>query len=181
MPKTSYKKHIYNLGDGAIVEYIPGYAANSDQLFDELLNSVPWRKFTYEVNGQLVQSPRFMHIYNFDNKFPYLEKFRNRIQRLTKKEFKYVVLNYYRDGNDYIGYHPDREVESGDIVVSVSLGATRRFALKHKFRENVRHVFMLADGDLMILNEPAIKGAYKHSIPKMRNVGPRINMTFREK
>lgn len=109
-----------------------------------------------------------------------LDTIRKRVEKITGVTFKYAVLNYYRNGSDHIGYHADHEVRNGQIVVSVTVGATRRFVLKHKFREGVRFVYMLADGDVMIINEAAIKGVYKHAVPKMVGVGPRINITFRE-
>ena len=82
-------------------------------------------------------------------------------------------------GNDYISYNSDNEVKLGQTV-SISVGATRRFILKHKFRKGVKQTFLLEDGDVMILNDAAIRFSYKHSIPKMANSEPRINITFRE-
>ncbi|XWV26481.1 alpha-ketoglutarate-dependent dioxygenase AlkB [Tupanvirus soda lake] len=183
--KKTYAKYTYNLGDSAKVTYIPNYVTNPDVLFEELQVDIPWDRYKYKVHGKEVTSPRLMHIINFTNddnleNLPELSKIKNRVERITGVNFKYAVLNYYRDGSDYIGFHPDREVKNGDIVVSVTVGATRRFVLKHKFRENVKHVFILNHGDVLILNEAAIKTAYKHSVPKMANVGPRINITFRQ-
>ena len=181
MTKKLYQRQQYNLGDGAKVTYIPGYIPDTKILFEELLEEIPWKKYRYEVHGTEVDSPRLMHIISKDNpKLSLFPKLKKRIEKLLKVEFSYAVLNFYRDGEDYIGYHPDREVDSDQVVVSVSLGATRRFALKHRFRPGIRHVFMLRDGDVLVLNEMAIKGVYKHSVPKMKNVGPRINITFRQ-
>ena len=180
--KKIYSKHNYNLADGAKVSLFPNYVRNPDALFEELLTNIKWKKFEYKVYDKMVKSPRFMHILYFDNDtdLPCLQNIKTRIEKITGVEFSYAVLNYYRDGNDYISYHADREVESGQIVVSVSLGAKRRFILKHKYRSDVKHIFLLDDGDVLILNEAAIKTMYKHSVPKMANVGPRINITFRE-
>ena len=196
MGRRIFEKLTYNLGDGAKVIYIPNYVINPDDLFEELKTTIPWRRYKYEVHGKEVTSPRLMHIIHFglsessdesdddqtssELNLPLLEKIKKRVEKITGVEFKYGVLNYYRDGNDYIGFHPDREVGPGHMVVSVSVGATRRFVLKHKFREGVKHKFMLANGDVLIMNEAAIKTMYKHSIPKMANVGPRINITFRQ-
>lgn len=184
--KKIYTRYTYNLGDGAKVIYIPRYVNLPDNLFNELKNSIPWDQYKYQVHGKEVMSPRLMHIINYgDNQneyiyLPELEKIKKRVERIIGRKFSYAVLNYYRDGKDYIGFHSDREVKTGQIVVSVTVGATRKFVLKHKFREDIKHVFLLEDGDVLILNEAAIKGVYKHSIPKMANVGSRINITFRE-
>lgn len=192
--KTPIKKTIaryhYDLGDGAKVSHIPKYVTDGDGLFDELKTQIYWKHFKYEIHGKEVNSPRLMHIINFekshepnamdDYDVPKLLNLKMRLEKMTGVKFRYAVLNYYRDGNDHISYHSDREVNDGDIVVSVSVGFGRRFALKHKFRENVRHVFILENGDAMILNDCAIKKVYKHCVPKMKNAGPRINMTFRQ-
>jgi alkylated DNA repair dioxygenase AlkB len=189
-------KYTHNLGDGAIVDHIPKYLSENqaDLVFDELLNQIPWTQFTYTVYDKKVKSPRLMYILNFSDdtksdresidlsqlNVPGFTKMLDRIKKLTKLEFRYAVLNYYRDGNDYISYHSDREVSEGEKVASITVGATRRFYLKHKYRDGIKHTFMLEHGDLMILNDYAINFSYKHSVPKMKNVGPRINITLRQ-
>ena len=129
-----------------------------------------------------MDSPRLMHIVDLDSDLSHIPLFialKTLLENEIKLKFVFAVLNYYRDGKDYIGYHADREVTPGSRVVSVSLGAKRKFVLKHKFK-NIKYEYMLKDGDILILNESAIKTHYLHSVPKMANVGPRINITFRE-
>lgn len=186
-----YKKITYNLGDGAVVYYIASYVKNPDTLFSELLEKIPWKRYRYknlhEKNGFY---PRLMNVIHYDRsdrhekelirKLPELDKIKKRVEKLTNRKYRYAVLNYYRNGNDYISFHSDREVVDNSLVISVTVGSTRRFVFKHKFREGVKHLFMLAHGDVLIMNYDAIKGKYLHSIPKMANVGPRINITFRE-
>lgn len=190
-PKKGYTKITYHLGDGACVNHIQHYVKNPDALFAELLDKVPWGRYEYtNKHGKSGFYPRLMNILHYDDptkkeavlmeKLPELDKIKKRLEKLTGRKFRYAVLNYYRDGNDYIGSHSDREVADNSLVISVSIGATRRFVLKHKFREGVKHIFLLAHGDVLILNYDAIKGKYMHSLPKMANVGPRINITFRE-
>jgi alkylated DNA repair dioxygenase AlkB len=184
MTKRKYSKFVYNLGDNANITLIPKYIKNSDKLFDELFHKISWEKFKYKVYDKMVTSPRLMHIIHFssgdNNILPELIKAKQRLEKISSVSFNYAVLNYYRDGNDYIGFHPDREVKAGQIVASVSLGATRRFILKHRYRDDIKHIFTPNHGDVLILNDAAIKTMYKHSIPKMANVGPRISITFRE-
>ena len=173
----------YNLGDGAQVSIIKNYISNTKDIFDELKSKIPWRRFEYFVHGRKVKSPRLMNIVDLtvdNNNLDNFNRVKRKIERIAKRKFTYAVLNYYRNGKDYIGFHADREVGKDNIVVSVSLGATRRFVLRHKIREMTRHEFLLEDGDVMIFNEKAIKSVYKHSIPKMANVGQRINITFRQ-
>jgi len=180
MPKVT--QYVHDLGDHAQIIHIPKFSGHPDKLFNELLEKIPWKKFKYQVGDKEVLSPRLMQVVKFGDELdlPCLLRLKKRLEKMLTVQFNYAVLNYYRDGQDYIGYHADREVSNGQIVASISLGATRRFVLKHKHHTNVRHVFMPENGDLLILNDAAIKHAYKHSVPKMANVGPRISITFRE-
>ena len=180
-----YTKKVFNLEDGAKITSIKNFITIDDAngLFEELLENVKWRKFTYTVYDKEVESPRFMHVIYFTSdtkKLPLFNTLKNRIEKKIHKTFNYAVLNYYRNGDDYISYHADREVKAGSVVVSVSLGARRKFVLKHKFNKSIKHEFMLSNGDMLVMNEAAIKTKFKHSVPKMKNVGARISITFRE-
>jgi alkylated DNA repair dioxygenase AlkB len=184
MSKSSrINKQTYELYDGARVIYIPKYIKNSADLYNELKTNVHWEKFKYTVYDKEVESPRLMSIIDLDKKLkklPIFDAVKNLIEKKTKLKFTYAVLNYYRDGSDYISYHADREMKAGSSVVSISLGAKRKFVLKHKYRPGVKHEFWLGNGDILMMNEAALKLKYKHSVPKMANVGPRISITLRE-
>lgn len=182
--KIIYERKHFDLGDGAKCTYIPGYVRNPDALFNELKEKIPWAVYTFESYEREVQSPRLISVIHFDrddvSDFPELNKIKARVEKFTKLTFKYAVLNYYRDGQDYIAYHSDRENEAGNTIVSVTVGGTRRFILKHKFRDGVKHEFLLKHGDVLILNDGAINKIYRHGLPKMAGAKPRINVTLRE-
>jgi alkylated DNA repair dioxygenase AlkB len=183
--KQSYTKEKIDLGYGAIVTYLKNFVTRdqANLLFEELLETLEWKQFEYKLYDKKVKSPRLMHILQFGegmDDLPLLDELKNRIERKTHRTYSYAILNYYRDGKDYIGFHADKEIKPGSAVVSVSLGARRRFILKHKFEEGVKFEFMLRNGDVLLLNESAIKTNFKHGIPKMANVGSRISITFRE-
>ena len=48
--------------------------------------------------------------------------------------FNSVLLNLYRDGRDSVSWHADNEPGLGrnPVIASISLGATRRFQMKHR-------------------------------------------------
>jgi alkylated DNA repair dioxygenase AlkB len=178
-------QHKYQLQEGAIVVHRPMYVKNPSDLFSELKKNIEWDKFKYNVYDKIVDSPRLMNIIHWNDNtnntdLPNLYQIKKSIEELTNTHFNYAVLNYYRDGKDYISYHSDREVADGQIVASVSVGATRRFVLKNIKNGGLKHTLNLGHGDLIILNTEAISTRYKHSVPKMANVGARINITFRE-
>ena len=175
-------KSFHELEEGAEVLYIKKCIMNTADLFQELLLGLNWRKYTYVIYDREVESPRLMSVLDIERVrvFPYLNKLKNDLEKRMEKKFSYVVLNYYRDGKDYISYHSDRETKKNTPVVLISLGGTRRFVLKNINDPKIQHKFILEDGDLMILNYEAIKTKFKHSIPKMANSKPRISITFRE-
>jgi len=45
----------------------------------------------------------------------------------------------------------------------------RRFALKHKYDKTIKYIFLPGNGDLLVMNDVAIKKMYKHSVQKMGN------------
>ena len=182
--KVIYERKTYDMGDGAKCIYIPGYVRNPDALFTELKEKIDWGIWKFELHGKEVQSPRLISVIHFDEEdtsdLPELGKIKERIEKFTKLEFRYGVCNYYRDGRDCIAKHSDKENMKGNTVVSVTVGSTRKFVMKHKFRKDVKYVFPLNHGDVLILNDEAIRKIYTHEIPRVSNAGPRINITFRE-
>lgn len=179
-----FMKKTFNLGDGAVCTYIPGYVRNPDALFNELKDKIEWGIWKFELHDKEVQSPRLINVIHFDeddtSDLVELNKIKDRVEKFTKLKFRYGVCNYYRDGQDCIAKHSDRENPSGNTVISVTIGGTRKFVMKHKFREGIKHVFLLKHGDVLILNDEAIRKIYTHEIPRQTNADPRINITFRE-
>ena len=103
-----------------------------------------------------------------------------RMERASSTTWNSLLLNYYRDGRDSMGFHADDEAELGlnPVIGSMSLGASRRFVLKHlATRETLN--FTLEHGSLLIM-AGTTQHFWKHAIPKTaKPVGPRINLTFR--
>lgn len=114
---------------------------------------------------------------------PLLQQLRQQVEGLTGREFNTVLLNYYRDGNDSMGLHSDNERELGrrPAIASLSLGATRDFVLKHRFRKDLKTVKLpLAAGSLLLMQGDT-QHYWRHGINKLRRpCGPRINLTFRK-
>ena len=80
-----------------------------------------------------------------------------------------------------MGWHSDNESELGPqpVIASLSLGATRRFVLKHRREASRKLELPLAHGSLLVMRGDT-QANYKHSLPRTaRPVGERINLTFR--
>ena len=108
-----------------------------------------------------------------------IEKIKTKVEKVINKKIKYAQINYYRNGDDYIGWHTDSEVIEGDLIASLSLGVTRKFQFK-SISEKEQYEIDLTDGSLIIFDESAAKLDWKHRIPKQKNINEgKINLTFR--
>lgn len=89
------------------------------------------------------------------------------------------LVNYYRSGEDYVGYHADKELRDPmQTVFTVTLGTTRPFVLKNNETKEVIKIFP-AQGDLVLMTGKTQK-LWKHSVPKLKCNTGRISLTYRE-
>jgi alkylated DNA repair dioxygenase AlkB len=94
-------------------------------------------------------------------------------------EYNYCLLNRYRSGSDSMGWHADDEPEMGNVIGSLSLGATREFRIRHNATREMR-TFPVSNGTLIVM-AGTMQHFWKHDVPKTKeNVGERINLTFRK-
>ncbi|NIJ89734.1 alkylated DNA repair dioxygenase AlkB [Xanthomonas campestris] len=183
---------------GAQVQWWRGWlqAAAADALLQTLLTQVQWEVHRIRMFGRVVDSPRLSSwIGDPEASYRYsgtqfspqpwldaLQPLRARLQEDTGRPFNSVLLNRYRSGNDAMGWHSDDEPELGaqPLIASVSLGATRRFAFKHRDDAALKQTLELGHGDLLLMGGDTQR-CYKHALPRTaRPVGERINLTFRQ-
>jgi alkylated DNA repair dioxygenase AlkB len=167
--------------------------APADRLFAALRARAQWSQEHLQIFGKRVAFPRLTAWYGdagtsykysgvrYDPLpwLPELRELRASLERQTGTRFNSVLLNWYRDGNDSMGWHADNERELGaePVIASLSLGAERRFDLKHRDGAVV-HVG-LTHGSLLVM-AGALQHAWVHRVPKQpRITGGRINLTFR--
>ena len=109
-----------------------------------------------------------------------LSEIRRRCEVAANSKFNSVLVNFYRDGSAGMGWHSDNEAINGrePTIASVSLGATRRFDLRHRETKQTVKVD-LEDGSLLVMSGLS-QQCWVHQIAKTaKPVGPRINLTFR--
>jgi len=165
------------------------------RLFEQLRTSLPWRQERLTIFGREHAVPRLVAWHGDPGaRYRYsgvlhepaawtdaLLEIRARVEALSGQRYNSVLANLYRDGRDGMGWHADDEPELGrdPVIASVSLGATRRFRLKHRASGETR-ALELGDGSLLVM-AGALQHHWLHSLAKTaRAVGPRINLTFRE-
>jgi alkylated DNA repair dioxygenase AlkB len=94
-------------------------------------------------------------------------------------EYNYCLLNRYRSGSDSMDWHADDEPEMGNVIGSLSLGATRKFRIRHNVTRETK-TFLAGHGTLIIM-AGTMQQFWQHEVPKTKQVvGERINLTFRK-
>lgn len=191
----------------------------ANHLFEELQKNIPWiqrksTKFNWVEPrlSYIVGEPKdskekkIVHIYSGiktsitswddeDNPLPHIleiRKLRDRIEEETGFFFDSASLQLYRDGNDYIAHHPDKELKpdysrkhrmvDNVSIYCLSLGQTRDFHLKEQNGEKRLFTTEVRNGDIMVMSGKCQED-YKHSVPrrtaKNTEIGPRISITWR--
>ncbi len=193
------------LAEGGLIQYGKDFLSveESNKLFNYLLSNVKWTQHYYKdfVTGEPRPTPRLTAWYADDlnmsysysgikeNVLPWIPELiliKNEIEKYTGHSYNSVLLNYYRNGNDSVGFHADDEKELGlnATIASLSLGDTRKFVLKqYKASKgniiNSKEVsFELTNGSILVMSGTT-QHYWKHSIPKTKYSQPRINLTFR--
>lgn len=158
------------------------------------LNQCDWQKPSIQLYGRAVPIPR-QQIWMGDAHCGYrysgvwfepepwaapIQFLANQLSQQLNQPFNSVLLNRYANGTEYMGWHQDDEPELGPqpVIASVSIGATRRFDLRHKASGMTLQI-PLADGDLLVM-AGACQHAWQHALPKqLKVVDVRFNLTFR--
>ena len=171
-------------------------AQESASIMQALITEIDWQQYQIKIFGKTLDQPRLTAYYGEDHPYyaysniklqpipftPILLSIKNKIETLTSHQFNGVLLNYYRNGDDSMGWHADDEKELGTnpVIASLSFGASRNFQLQHSLDKSIsKATIVLNDASLLIM-KGVTQHFWKHQIPKQKNKGPRINLTFRK-
>jgi alkylated DNA repair dioxygenase AlkB len=187
----------YELPDADVVLINSVFTQNESKiLFNNLIKKITWRQDKIKIFGKLIDQPRLTAFYGDASK-PYsysgiimnpvdwnddLLFIKTRIEPVAMCQFSSVLLNYYRDGNDSMGWHADDEKELGvnPVIASVSFGETRMFQMKHRVRKDIHKLNIPLPSGSLLLMKGITQHNWLHQIPKTsRKLAPRINLTFR--
>lgn len=186
-------KKIFDLPDTELILIDNFFSKEeSDHFYEKLLHQTKWRGYQMEIFDKTVTAPRMIAWYeDKDNvgadqngpDWTYdLLTIRSRVEKETQLDFNSLLLNLYRNGKDGVGWHSDKENNTGKdpIIASVTFGDTRIFRLRHKFRKDVAQVEIPLHHGSFLLMAGTTNSFWQHQVPKTtRNVLPRINLTFR--
>ncbi len=178
-------------GQLAFLEQI-ALSQSNEAVLQQLIADTPWRAETIVVWGKRHLQPRLIAWYGEASYrysgmtldplpfTPLQLEIKQAVQLASGRQFNSVLLNYYRDQNDSMGFHSDNESELGPdpAIASVSFGDPRTFILKHKRLQTIVKL-SLGNGSLLLMTGNT-QTNWLHGINKERRFcGPRVNLTFR--
>ncbi len=196
------------LDERSWVDYCPGWLRGSDDLFAELLGAARWRQRELWMYERKVREPRLTAGWRLaDGEEPVrtwtrhvhedqadggadaeaastpvaLRSMTAVLSERYRVRLDSVWVNLYRDGRDSVAWHGDRnaKVLANPLVVTVSLGARRKFLLRAKGTGRATHRLDPGCGDLVVMGG-ACQHDWEHCVPKTtKAVGARMSVTIR--
>lgn len=179
-----------------IAEYRGKIMADGEALrmFEWLLQTIEWRNDEAVIYGKHYITKRKVawygdrpFTYNYSNTtklaLPWtneLKQLKDLSEKLSGETYNSCLLNLYHSGEEGMAWHSDGEktlLENGAIA-SLSFGAERAFAFKHK-QSGQKISVVLENGSLLVMKGTCQKH-WLHRLPPTKKVTrPRVNLTFR--
>jgi alkylated DNA repair dioxygenase AlkB len=167
----------------------------ADRCYQQLALQLNWQQPAIKIFGKAVLIPRqqvWMGDPHCSYKYsgvlfepepwhPLVWQLTDQVNQLCQTRFNSVLLNWYADGQQHMGWHSDDEPELGNNpqIASLSLGQQRFFDLKHK-NLGTQLKLGLGHGSLLLMAGQC-QQYWQHRVPKMAAATEgRINLTFRE-
>lgn len=181
--------------DGTVNYYgklLPFQEAN--YYFEILLNSIEWKNDEAIIFGKKIITKRKVAWYG-DQPFSYtysnttksalpwtkeLLELKALIEEKTGETFNSCLLNLYHNGDEGMAWHSDAEkdLKKNGAIGSLSFGAERKFAFKHKETKETVSI-ILEHGSLLVMKDET-QTNWLHRLPPTKMVSkPRVNLTFR--
>src|SRR6201985_1585493 len=167
----------------------------SDELLQKFITETPWKQSTQKMWDKEYLTPRLTSWhgdigtdYSVSGKIsnpnpwtPELSYIKSLVEPVAGITFNSVLLNYYRDGNDSVAWHSDRESVLGKhpIIASVSFGQVRSFDIRNKRNHSEHYSVKLEHGSFLLM-KAGLQEHWEHRIAKStKPMRPRVNLTFR--
>lgn len=172
--------------------------SESDFYFERLFNTIAWRNDQALVFGKIIETKRkvawcadtldgkpFAYSYSgvTRHSIPFTEELltlKKLVEKQSNETYNSCLLNLYHSGEEGMAWHSDGEVDLKEqgAIASLSFGAERKFAFKHKLSKEVV-ALQLKPGSLLVM-KGTTQQYWLHRLPPTKKVSePRINLTFR--
>ena len=166
----------------------------ANNYYEALLQNIEWKNDEAIIFGKHILTKRKVAWYGDTNfKYTYskitkealtwtkeLLEIKIMIESKTGETFNSCLLNLYHDGNEGMAWHSDgeKDLKKNGAIASISLGAERKFAFKHK--ETKETVSMLLNHGSLLIMKDTTQTHWLHRLPPTKLIQtPRINLTFR--
>jgi len=166
----------------------------ANDFLKELLTNIEWRNDEAIIFGKRIITKRKVAWYG-DTNFEYrysnvtkqalpwtnaLKALKQLAQQHTGETYNSCLLNLYHTGQEGMAWHSDGETDlkKDGAIASLSFGAERKFAFKHKQTQETISV-MLQHGSLLLM-AGTTQTHWLHRLPPTTKIQtPRVNLTFR--
>lgn len=167
---------------------------DADDYFEKLMQNIAWENDQAIIFGRQITTKRkvawygdqgYEYTYSNVNRYalPWtleLLELRQRVEQLTGERFNSCLLNLYHTGEEGMAWHSDDETDlkKNGAIASLSFGAERKFAFKHKQSKEKVELY-LEHGSLLVMKDTT-QSHWLHCLPPTKKVSTaRINLTFR--
>lgn len=162
--------------------------------FEKLWENIFWENDKAIIFGKLIITKRkvawygekpFKYTYSNTTKqaLPWtkeLLELKRMTEQKTGETFNSCLLNLYHNGEEGMAWHSDgeKDLKKNGAIASLSFGAERKFAFKHKTTKQTVST-LLEKGSLLVM-KGSTQMHWLHRLPPTKKVKkPRINLTFR--
>jgi len=181
--------------DGTVNYYGKVMTADKAQHdFDRLLSTIDWKNDEAIIFGKRIITKRkvawygdksFSYTYSNTTKqaliwTPELLELKALAEQKTGETYNSCLLNLYHSGDEGMAWHSDgeKDLKKNGAIASMSFGAERKFAFKHK-KTNETVSIILENGSLLVMKD-VTQTHWLHRLPPTKKIfKPRINLTFR--
>ena len=159
-----------------------------------LLNDIQWKNDVAIIFGKRIETKRkvawyaekpFEYTYSNTTKtaLPWtkeLLELKELVEKKSGETFNSCLLNLYHNGTEGMAWHSDgeKDLKKNGAIASVSFGAERKFAFKHKATKQT--VSQILDNGSLLMMKGTTQTHWMHRLPPTKLVSkPRVNLTFR--
>lgn len=169
-------------------------ASEIEDFFNLLSTGINWEHDEVMMFGKKIITKRKVAWYGekpFDYTYSHVKKtalywndtlkaIKDKVEKASGETYNSCLLNLYHNGEEGMGWHTDneKELKKDGAIASVSFGAVRKFAFKHK--ETQDKVELTLDNGSLLVMKGTTQSHWLHRLPPSKKVVlPRINLTFR--
>jgi alkylated DNA repair dioxygenase AlkB len=159
-----------------------------------LLENIEWRNDEAIIFGKKIITKRkvawygekpFEYTYSNTTKHALLWtkellELKELIEKETGETFNSCLLNLYHTGDEGMAWHSDgeKDLKKDGAIGSLSFGAERKFAFKHK--QTMEKVELILEHGSLLVMKDTTQTHWLHRLPPTKRVStPRVNLTFR--